>query len=100
MPADVLGVVYAGIVAAGGVIGYLKAGSVPSLLAGLVSGLCAGYGAFTSNYYILLSVSLLLSGLMGYRFMNSGKVMPAGMVAALSILIVIRCVIYFTTQKN
>lgn len=25
----------------------------------------------------------LLTGVMGYRFMNSGKIMPAGVVAAL-----------------
>lgn len=59
MPADFLSIGYACIVALGGIIGYAKAGSVPSLIAGLGFGAVLGVGAyFTSanprHYHLLL----------------------------------------------
>ncbi|XP_047119154.1 transmembrane protein 14C [Schistocerca piceifrons] len=95
MGADLLGFAYAATVAAGGILGYVKAGSVPSLGAGLLFGGILGYGAYQisqdpNDYHILLGTSTALGGLMGYRFYNSGKFMPAGLVAALSVAMVLR----------
>uniref|UniRef100_A0A915DFG3 Transmembrane protein 14C n=1 Tax=Ditylenchus dipsaci TaxID=166011 RepID=A0A915DFG3_9BILA len=90
MPADAFGVVYAGLVAAG---------SIPSLVAGLVAGSIAAFAALTSNFYILTTVGVVLGGVMSVRFAKSGKFMPAGIIALLSILIVIRCIVYFTAKK-
>ncbi|XP_071486974.1 transmembrane protein 14C-like [Diadema setosum] len=92
---DVLGFGYAAIVAIGGVVGYLKAGSTMSLGAGLLFGCLAGYGAsLTSkdpmNVYPILGTAAVLCGIMGYRFSNSGKFMPAGLVASLSLLMILR----------
>ncbi|KAI1712814.1 transmembrane protein 14C domain-containing protein [Ditylenchus destructor] len=100
MPADAFGLVYAGLVAAGGLIGYLKAGSIPSLVAGVASGVVAGVASFYSNFYVLIGVGIVLSGLMGFRFLKSGKFMPAGLIAALSLLIIVRCVIYFIAKNK
>ncbi|KAF7279978.1 transmembrane protein 14C [Rhynchophorus ferrugineus] len=91
MPVDIFGYLYAGIVAAGGVIGYAKAGSIPSLAAGLAFGTTLAVGAYqtsqdSSNSTIQLGASSILAGLMGYRFYNSRKIMPAGVVALLSVL--------------
>uniref|UniRef100_A0A7E4VG82 Transmembrane protein 14C n=1 Tax=Panagrellus redivivus TaxID=6233 RepID=A0A7E4VG82_PANRE len=97
---EVIGFVYAALVAAGGIVGYLKAGSIPSLAAGVGSGLIAGFGAYTGNYHLLFGISLLLAGLMTYRFANSGKFMPAGLVAILSFLMLLRCVVFFIQKSR
>ncbi|XP_074598581.1 transmembrane protein 14C-like [Brevipalpus obovatus] len=90
MPVDVISSLYAGLVAAGGILGYAKAGSVPSLVAGLFFGTTLGVGAYMTsrdpnNYGLTLGTSTLLSGLMGYRFYNTGKFMPAGLMTILSV---------------
>merc|ERR1712198_280836 len=95
MGADLISYAYAATVAAGGVIGYVKAGSVPSLGAGLLFGSILGYGAHQlsenpNNYYLTLGTSTLLGGMMGMRYMNSGKFMPPGLVAVLSLAMVVR----------
>ncbi|KAJ8033965.1 Transmembrane protein 14C [Holothuria leucospilota] len=92
---DIVGYGYAAVVALGGIIGYVKAGSIMSLTAGLVFGGAAAFGAMQTsknpaNYMIILGTSFALSCLMGYRYANSGKFMPAGLVAALSLMMVIR----------
>ena len=64
---------YAFCVIAGGLAGYIKSGSVPSLAAGLLFGSIAAVGAYKSNVPIGLLTSGSLLGVMGYRFMNTGK---------------------------
>jgi uncharacterized membrane protein (UPF0136 family) len=64
------------------------AGSVASLGAGLLFGSLLCYGAYQTsqnpnNYLLLLGTSVALGGLMGYRFYNSRKFMPAGLVTIL-----------------
>ncbi|KAK2859335.1 hypothetical protein Q5P01_003955 [Channa striata] len=93
MSVDWLGYGYAALVASGGVIGYVKAGSVPSLAAGLLFGGLAGFGAYQisndpNNVWVSLATSGTLAGLMGKRFYASKKFMPAGLVAGASLLLV------------
>ncbi|XP_065202259.1 transmembrane protein 14C [Planococcus citri] len=92
---DYFGFAYAVAVAAGGIVGYVKAGSIPSLGAGLVFGSILGYGAYrvTQNphdIYLSLGTSLVLGGIMGVRYYNSSKFMPAGLIALLSLAMVIK----------
>ncbi|XP_056642555.1 transmembrane protein 14C [Diorhabda carinulata] len=92
---DIPGFLYAGLVSAGGVFGYYKAGSVPSLAAGLIFGGALAYGAFEtsrdpSNYTFQLATTSILAGVMGYRYYNSGKIMPAGAVCLLSVAMILR----------
>ena len=63
-------------------------GSVPSLVAGLGFGAALAVGAQQvsanpANFYLSLVTSSVLLAVMGTRFRRSGKMMPAGLVAAI-----------------
>ncbi|KAG7155072.1 transmembrane protein 14C-like [Homarus americanus] len=95
MGIDYISYAYATAVAMGGVVGYVKAGSVPSLGAGLLFGSLLGFGAYQlsanpANYYLTLGTSTVLGGMMGMRFLNSGKFMPPGLIAVMSLAMVAR----------
>uniref|UniRef100_A0AAZ1X8H3 Transmembrane protein 14A n=1 Tax=Oreochromis aureus TaxID=47969 RepID=A0AAZ1X8H3_OREAU len=69
--------------------------SVMSLMAGLVFGGLSAFGAYNiTNDPKDIKVSLLSSGvlavIMGMRYKNSGKLMPAGIMTGLSLLMVFR----------
>ncbi len=72
MAYDLVAFAYAAIVAVGGVIGYVKKGSVVSAVMGLTAGALMGYGAVQTsanpnNYHLSLGVAACLLALMGYR---------------------------------
>ncbi|KAI8343723.1 transmembrane protein 14C-like protein [Chlamydoabsidia padenii] len=92
---DYPGYLYSLLVFTGGVIGYVKAGSVISLVASSVFGLAGAYGATLvsrdpKNVVFSLVVSSVLLFIMGSRFSKSGKFMPAGLVSLLSLIMVAR----------
>uniref|UniRef100_A0A0A9XZA0 Transmembrane protein 14C n=1 Tax=Lygus hesperus TaxID=30085 RepID=A0A0A9XZA0_LYGHE len=91
---DYLGFGYALMVAGGGVMGYVQAKSIPSLAAGLLFGSVIGFGAYQvsahNKVYVSLATSAALGGMMGYRFYGSGKIMPAGFIAAMSLGMFVR----------
>ncbi|KAF7659502.1 hypothetical protein LDENG_00296870 [Lucifuga dentata] len=93
MSVDWVGYGYAALVSSGGVIGYVKAGSVPSLAAGLLFGGIAGFGAYQisndpQNIWVSLATSGALAAIMGKRFYGSRRFMPAGLMAGASLLMV------------
>lgn len=68
-----------------------KLGSIPSLAAGLVFGSAAVFGAYQlsqnpKNFTVALLTSGVLLTVMGLRFYQGGKFMPAGLIASLSLL--------------
>mmetsp|Transcript_26723 Transcript_26723/g.50232 ORF Transcript_26723/g.50232 Transcript_26723/m.50232 type:complete len:122 (-) Transcript_26723:251-616(-) len=81
-----------GLLAAGGAYGYYKAGSVPSLLGGGVSGaLMVASGMMVEKdpqaaFLLGGATSGILSAGMGRNFLVSRKVMPTGMVTFLGIM--------------
>ncbi|KAL5548342.1 hypothetical protein UlMin_003573 [Ulmus minor] len=89
---------YGLILVAGGAIGYLKKGSTASLAGGLGTGfvlILAGYlslKAFekrTNSYLALILQTVcaaMLTVVMGQRYVQTSKIMPAGVVAAISAL--------------
>jgi uncharacterized membrane protein (UPF0136 family) len=88
--------IYGILIAAGGVMGYVKAHSAPSLIAGSISGIAllgAAWAmmkedAYSAGWWISLIVAVLLLG----RFVNAArsgfKMMPGGMVIILSIIVI------------
>lgn len=90
-PAKIYFLVFGVLSIAGGVMGYVKAGSTVSLIAGGISGILlilAGY--FLPEHLIRglgigLVVSLLLFLQFLPRFLRTRRVMPAGLMLLLSI---------------
>ncbi|XP_008277886.1 transmembrane protein 14C-like [Stegastes partitus] len=97
MALDWIGLSYAVLVSAGGVLGYVKAGSVTSLVAGLLFGLLAAAGAYLTsqnprNVWLSLGTAGTLAVVMGLRFLNSWKFMPAGLMTLASALMLAKIV--------
>jgi uncharacterized membrane protein (UPF0136 family) len=91
-PTKIYFIVFGLLTIAGGVIGYVKAGSTISFISGSISGLLLLVAAFLlpGNPFAGLAlggiVSLLLVGYFLPTLFHTGKMMPAGMMSLLSIL--------------
>lgn len=105
MPVDIVGYIYAAAIAAGGIAGYVKAGSTTSLGAGLLFGGLAGLGAYRTSkdpkdVWFMIGVSASLGAMMGWRFYGSKKFMPAGMVALLSVGILTKNILSLMSSEK
>lgn len=86
--------IYGVLVAAGGVMGYIKANSAASLIAGLGAGLllvgssvAMMKNSYQAGWWIALVVSILLLGRFGSAAMKEFKMMPGGMVIIMSLVV-------------
>jgi uncharacterized membrane protein (UPF0136 family) len=86
--------IYALLLGVGGLMGYLKAGSRPSLIAGSISALAAlgAVGLWSTNFRLGVALGLLLSStlfvLFGYRYaVKTRKFMPSGLLAIASLVV-------------
>ena len=86
--------IYAVLLAVGGLIGYLKASSRASLIAGSISALAAftalglsmGSSRWGTPLGLILSIVLFL--LFGYRYaVKTRKFMPSGLLAVVSLVV-------------
>ncbi|XP_007516572.1 transmembrane protein 14A [Erinaceus europaeus] len=96
---DLIGFGYAALLTFGSIFNYKRRGGVPSLIAGLSVGVLAGYGAYRVSYdkrdvKVSLLTAFFLATIMGVRFKRSKKVMPAGLVAGLSLMMILRLVLF------
>ena len=77
---------------AGGIVGYAKAGSVASIVAGSITGILLLVAAFLLPQHRAIGlatafiISLLLAAQFVPKFIRTGRVMPAGMMAILSVI--------------
>lgn len=91
-PTKIYFIVFGLLTIAGGVMGYVKAGSTASLIAGSISGILLLVAAFLLPGQVVAGlilggiVSLLLVAQFLPAFFRTGKMMPAGMMSLLSIL--------------
>ncbi|XP_060776988.1 transmembrane protein 14Cb [Neoarius graeffei] len=95
MAVDWLGYVFAALTAVGGVFGFIKAGSISSLVGGLIFGLLSALGSFQvsqnpKNFWLSFGTHGTLAAVMGVRFLSSWKLMPAGLMTAASLFMVLR----------
>jgi|SRR5947209_4220595 len=83
----------------GGIIGYVKAGSVPSIIAGAITGvllLLAGWmlpANRTGGLAIGLIVSLVLAIQFVPKFLRTKTVMPAGLMSVLSVIGIVLAIV-------
>ena len=92
--APIIVYVYAALIVVGGVIGYLKAKSLPSLIMGSLSTVLlmfAGYGMRTGQSWglpLAVALTLFLLVFFSLRYLKSSPraFMPGGLMAILSLL--------------
>jgi len=92
-------IVFGALTIVGGIVGYLKAGSVASIIAGSITGVLLLVAAFllpehrTIGLATALIVSLLLAAQFVPKFLRTGRVMPAGMMSILSAIGIIAVIV-------
>ena len=85
-------VIYGILMLAGGIFGFMKAGSKASLITGIASGILifTGVGllgtAYATGRAVLAVTSFILSGVFGIRLLKTRKFMPSGMLLVLSLI--------------
>jgi uncharacterized membrane protein (UPF0136 family) len=85
-------IVFGILAIAGGIVGYVKAGSVASIIAGSISGVLLLVAAWlmpdrqAAGLIVALVVSVLLAGQFVPKFFSTHKVMPAGLMSVLSVI--------------
>ncbi len=84
---------------AGGIVGYVKAGSVASIIAGSITGVLLLVAAFLLPEHRAIGlatafiISLLLAAQFAPKFIRTGRIMPAGMMSILSVIGVIAAIV-------
>jgi len=98
-PTKIYFIIFGALTIIGGIIGYVKAGSLPSIIAGSITGvllLIAGWLLPEHRVVGLATafiVSLLLAAWSVRKFIETGKAMPAGMMSILSVIGIVVAVI-------
>ena len=91
-PAKIYFIIFGLLTIVGGVIGFMKAGSTASIIAGSISGIALIVAAYLLPGNVVLGlaiaglVSLLLAGRFIPVFLKTGQVMPAGLMSLLSVI--------------
>src|SRR5947209_20605679 len=92
-------IVFGALTIIGGIVGYVKAGSWPSIIAGSIAGvllLIAGSllpEHRTAGLATGFVISLLLAAQFVPKFIRTGKAMPAGMMSILSVIGIIMAIV-------
>ncbi len=101
--ASIATIIYGFLIASGGIMGFVKAKSIMSIITGGISGvilMVAGFAMGNGKSWALpttYGITLLLLAFFARRFMHTHKMMPAGMTIGLCIVELI--VLVATTRK-
>ena len=91
-PAKIYFIIFGLLTIAGGIMGYVSKGSMPSIIAGSVSGILLLAAALVLPTHATLGlagaaiISVLLAGRFIPTFIKTGSLMPAGMMSVLSVI--------------
>ena len=94
--------VYGLLVLGGGIIGYTTTGSMASVIAGGAFGLgllASGVGVLRGKdvgFLMAPILTVLLAVFFGYRFAQSGEIIPSGLMTALGLVTLI---LYFSLRR-
>lgn len=98
-PAKIYFIVFGLLTIVGGVMGYVKAGSTASLVAGSVSGILLLVAAYLLPEHLAVGlaiaglISIALAGRFVPVFVKTGQIMPAGLMSVLSVIGVIMAIV-------
>jgi uncharacterized membrane protein (UPF0136 family) len=98
-PAKIYFIVFGLLTIVGGVMGYAKAGSTASIIAGSISGILLLLAAFLLPDHLAVGlalaavVSIALAGKFVPAFIKTGQVMPAGLMSVLSVIGIIMAIV-------
>jgi len=85
-------IVFGALTIVGGIVGYVKAGSVASIVAGSITGVLLLVAAFLLPEHRMVGlvtafvISLLLAAQFIPKLLRTGRVMPAGIMSLLSVI--------------
>src|SRR6266446_1366087 len=91
-PAKIYFIVFGVLTIAGGIIGYVKAGSLPSIVAGSITGVLLLIASSLLPQHravgltTALVISLVLAAQFVPKFFRTGRMMPAGLMSILSVI--------------
>jgi uncharacterized membrane protein (UPF0136 family) len=97
-------IVFGVLTIAGGVVGYVKAASVASIIAGSITGVLLLVAAFLLPEHRAIGlatafiISLLLAAQFVPKFIRTGKIMPAGMMSILSVIGIIAAIVVWVKK--
>jgi len=92
-------IIFGALTIVGGIVGYVKAGSVASIIAGSITGVLLLVAAFLlpehrmAGLATALIVSLLLAAQFIPKLLRTGTVMPAGIMSLLSVIGLIAAIV-------
>ena len=91
-PAKIYFIIFGLLTIAGGIMGFVNKGSVPSIVAGSISGVLLLLAAFllpgnlVAGLALAAIVSIALAGQFVPKFIKTSSFMPAGLMAILSVI--------------
>jgi len=92
-------IVFGVLTIAGGIVGYVKAGSMASIIAGSITGVLLLVAAFLLPEHRAIGlatafiISLLLAAQFVPKFIRTGRAMPAGMMSILSLIGIVAAIV-------